>query len=179
MKLRALAVSLVMVYIDNITDSTFVSCILHSLNNTKVVLTSLCARSCELTIEMKAAEQYVAVVLFKTQREARAEQVNTCYVSRSAIVSCASCAAEWHLLCKQYNNNNKPVDLLVEVLVRGAIYLTSHKLQLKGMKAIAKSLLTRTVNTYTELEFPQDCMKVVCLFLVALFFTLKTKRAYG
>ena len=67
--------------------------------------------------------------------------------------------------------------LLVAVLVSGAIYLTTHKLQLKEMKAIAKSLLTRTVNTYTVLEFSQDCMKVVCLFLVALFFTLKTKRA--
>ena len=67
--------------------------------------------------------------------------------------------------------------LLVAVLVSGAIYLTTHKLQLKEMKAIAKSLLTRTVNTYTVLEFSQDCMKVVCLFLVALFFILKTKRA--
>ena len=62
------------------------------------------------------------------------------------------------------------------VLVCGAIYLTSHKLQLKERKAIAKSLLTRTVNTYTVLEFSQDCMEVVCLFLVALFFILKAKR---
>ena len=73
----------------------------QSVSNTNVVLPSLCRRSYELTIQMKAAEQSFPVVLFKTQRAARAGRVNTLYVSRSALVSCASRAAEWHLLCKQ------------------------------------------------------------------------------